>query len=539
MRCKTLCVCLLLCVWMAVPGLSAGALATGTADAFSAALPVLQDSTVVYPGNWTVYRGTWSDDPAQQAYPTWTHTGAHAALTQYEQQAFYTDLGLWGEEGECYGFLYENGRMVVCPTADRTGMGVVYRAPQDGVVTLSFSQLLARWQTNSATIQAMQAAGEVPHLSCYLAITLNGEVIWPSDGHPFLYDSEVVRTTTTKANEDMLAAAETYEPFPLLYLSAGDEVAFIGNQGNIASQMMQIMPEVTYLATDTTPATLTVSASLHEALALSFQAEGQGDFSDVSITLDSPASWRAATAASQSGGAQWQKILATEMCQPVCYRVTGSWGGQRVLLDAGRVSLADYLCRLLQDGTQTSATRDLAHTLLSYGSAAMERFSVPGERPDAGVTYTCHDTALQEIDLAALTDEMRLVASSAAAGDRVVFTGARLLLQDTVQMQLEFRAPEEDFTGLTISCTVGEKTFSLVPQQTGAQTGRVTLAIPASAYAVSYTFTPCWGTAQAGPALTYSVQSYAVRMAQSEDKDMLSCIIALGRATATYASGMT
>lgn len=260
--------------------------------------------------------------------------------------------------------------------------------------------------------------------STYFAIMLNGEVIWPSNGTPYLYTSDNKNSpfSDTANDNTALAKMRAYEAFPsTLYVSQGDNITFVAIRGHALSNMVTMKPKVTYTA-------------VYEKASASASVSLQDRFS---VKLDI---WQKDARASEWGieirSGVTEGIVAKNMQAEITYVPYQIINGVRMEGDVKTTSLAAILALYVADesGTVTAEQKALATALLHYGAAADAYF---------------HDTTLSADIQAALSgitvdtsEAAQQVGATLESGVTRTYemTAVNLLLNDTLEMKVYFKA---------------------------------------------------------------------------------------------------
>ncbi len=390
---------------------------------------------------------------------------------------------LWNANG---GGMYTYRKFAVRSVESKVAVGANYVAPYSGLVDLDYTKVVGRWEIDAndgheyVTVDGVKyyayytdktdtptdyyysktrattftvAAGTTYYTydgtsmtehtateadagtkkevyqsyktGAYLAIVLNGEVIWPSNGKPFYYESDEKNSPFVAALDDSTALAKmrAYEALPTdLYVEAGDNITFVAMRGPVLSNMIYMEPAVTYTAVYEN-VDASVSVSLNDKFAVSFGVLDQDPRATASgIELLSGIS---------------QGIVAKNLAAEITYRPYQIIDGQTIYFATRTTSLASVLALYVNDTTGKVAAdqKALAESLLRYGAAADSYFN---------------GTALSAADLAALagisvdtSEEAKQVGALLDPGvtERThEMTAVKLLLKDAIEIKVFFKA---------------------------------------------------------------------------------------------------
>ena len=181
-----------------------------------------------------------------------------------------------------------------------TGIGAIYTAPYSGTVDLSFAELIGRRELSNDHAGDPEMGGRKLPIAYYVSILINGKVVWPkTDASAFLFETkELYRSepkdgyyTNTAVDADFLKVALQKEApaWPTgIQVEAGDEIAFIVNQGNVACWMCYMDPVVSYTSVDTSGAVVeSASITLGDAFAVNYYLTSpQADITEMGVELE-------------------------------------------------------------------------------------------------------------------------------------------------------------------------------------------------------------------------------------------------------------
>ena len=208
------------------------------------------------------------------------------------------------------------------------------------------------------------------HAGVYLAIVHNGEVIWPSDGDPFHYQSEEPNSCFNQSQVDTtaLAKARAREAFPTnLRVEAGDTIAFVANTDHVLNNMVYMDPVVTYTQVyDKAVAHVTIDVNSNFSVNIyAGEKDVRASESGVEVT------------------GQVDKILAKDVADKITYQPYQIINGQRIDFAPKTITLADMLALYATKPAGVSeADAKTANALYHYGYAAANYFD-GDELPDA------------------------------------------------------------------------------------------------------------------------------------------------------------
>ncbi|MBQ8351347.1 MAG: hypothetical protein IJY20_04810 [Clostridia bacterium] len=467
--------------------------------------------TAVFTGNWKTVKGNWNVDYAvdTETQPFWTYS---MDMDQYAAPAFVgADAGMWnGNGGGCYA---NDRKFAVRTTASGVGVGAMYTVPYSGVVDIFYTNMQAKREANATTAAAPVAE--------YFAILLNGEVIWPSTGTPWLYTTEEEYSDTNK-QIDILTAAQAYEAFPTnITVSAGDEIVFVGNQGNDQTWMAYFDGAVTY--TDLIDIQVDAGVSLGDAFGVDFYITPEENATEYGVEYDGEL-----IAADENGYVSVYGVAAKELGDEVVVTPYQVINGTTIYGEEIAVTVAELLYEYV-DGEDELASK-LAIAMLNYGAAAQTYFN-----------YFANDLVNED-----LTDEQKTVAYTGtyAPGTATDLDGATvdlqsvtLLLEDYISLKLVVDSKEE---GLKMEASFdAEFTESELGEmeKTADETGyKITAEIPVLSWNDTIYFRVVDADGNAvSRTIAYSVTAYCANMAENETVNgVTNAILALYEAAVAY-----
>ncbi|MBQ8351830.1 MAG: hypothetical protein IJY20_07295 [Clostridia bacterium] len=369
-----------------------------------------------------------------------------------------------------------------------------------------------------------------------IAITLNGKVIWPSNGGFWHYEGSVVDHTARSATEDMLAALPAGDPLPSdLRLSRGDQLAFVALCNAPSNNYLVMEPVVGYTSIGEPPA-LSVEAgiSMNDRFAVNYFVAPVGEPSSCGIL------WKGETLVGQKqpngkylvtfGG-----IAAKNLGDAITVTPYQVLDDEMMTAESITISPAELLMCYVTEETAGTAVSDLAIAMLNYGAAAQTYFDYAADTPvNAALTEeqrarTYQDTyesvlaATEFFDHTVLPEGMSLVLRDALAFCLYVES---LNGEDDLYAQI---ATGENFSdAMTVAmefdsgCSYFAKFEGVIP----------------SAWNTAYYFRVVDASGNAlSPVITYSVASYAVRMMGGEESvgtPLLASMLALHEAALSY-----
>ncbi len=174
-----------------------------------------------------------------------------------------TNGSVWGGQG---GGLYTGTGKIAfsgCEAGESFMTEIRYTAPYNGDVSFGLNKMDCRREVNSDIED---------YIAYNFAVYLNGKKIWPADSDFFALKSP----TTYTARSDGYDALADFEAagFPLsLQLKKGDVLSLRMQEGNENSWMMFADPVVTYNTLQETPMATSCGLTLGTDLALSFYAQ--------------------------------------------------------------------------------------------------------------------------------------------------------------------------------------------------------------------------------------------------------------------------
>lgn len=353
--------------------------------------------------------GMWDINPNDgQAYVT---------VAGEKYYAYYTEKT--DSESDFYYFKADRAKV----NNSHTAVSEITLAERDTYYRYDGSSITAATAT-AAEAGVKKEVYQTYKTAAYFAILLNGEVIWPSNGTPYLYQSEGENHFYSSKGTDTTALAKmrAYESFPSeLYVRKGDNLTFVAIRGHELSNMVKMDPKVTYTA-------------VYEKASASASVSLQDRFS-VNLAI-----WQKDARASEWGidirSGLTEGIVAKNMQAEITYVPYQIINGVRMEGDVKTTSLAAILALYVADesGTVTAAQKALATSLLRYGAAADAYFNEKTLGADdkaalAGITVDTSEAAQQ-------------VGATLESGVTRTheMTAVTLLLNDTLEMKVFFKA---------------------------------------------------------------------------------------------------
>jgi plastocyanin len=474
--------------------------------------PTVGDGNVaVFTGNWKTVKGLWNVDYAVDTETDlfWTYM---QDMDTYSAPAFVgTDAGMWtANGGGCYA---ADRKFAVRKTESLVGVGAMYTVPYSGVVDLYYTNMQAKREANSSTAAAV--------ISQYFAILLNGEVIWPSNGTPWLYTSAEEYSETQK-QIDVLADAQAYEAFPTnITVSAGDEIAFIGNMGNPQTWMSYFDGAVAY--TDLINISVDAGVSLGDAFGVDFYISAEEDATEYGLEYDGEL-----IAADEDGIVSIGGIAAKELIDEIVvvpYQVIGETTvyGEEIV-----TTVADLLYEYVD--CEIEPASNVAIAMLNYGAAAQTYFNYYASKlananltaEQQTVAYTGTYTPGTAIDLEGATVDLQSVT---------------LLLESYINLKFVVDSKEEGLqmeVGLDADFT---ESMTLDMEQTKDKTGYKLIG---ETDVLSWNNTCYFRVvdAEGNPVsrtIAYSVTAYCAKMVDNEEVNIVTnAILALYEASVAY-----
>ncbi len=531
-------------------------------DAFSASVPTINATGdgADFHGNWTAGKGTWSADISKSPEATWTDT---YDFTKYDGYAFVAeDAGLWDTNG---GGMYPYRKFAARTVESLTGIGAIYTAPCSGTVDLSFAELIGRRELSNNADQAgnPNMGGLSLPIAYYVSILKNGEVVWPIDASAFLFATEQRYTseltdgnyyTNTAVDADFLEVALQKEApaWPTdLQVEAGDEIAFIVNQGNVACWMCYMDPVVSYTSVDTSGAVVeSASVTLGDAFAVNYYLKStKADITEMGVELkdgkylrgekQEDGTWKVTV-----GGIAACELVDSVLVTPIAKSADAEWRGMPT--GSSPAKLLEAYVTKEPEGAAEAAASNLAIATLNYAAAAQTYFGYKTDTlANAGLT-----AEQKTVTVTGTYEGHYAITPMEDASGKEVFRlhGMTLLLEDTVSVKL--LATGE--AGLLDSATYyvrltanGMSTYeSLVPCEGEGSEGAykaIFEGLTPLAWNTAYTLTICDGNNESAAAVsasvTYSVATYAVRTKDNADvKPVTDAMLALYEAALAYAT---
>ena len=344
-------------------------------------------------------------------------------------------------------------------------------------------------------------------------MTLNGQVIWPTEGGAWHYAGGTVGHTVRSASEDMLASLAAQEALPTaLPVKKGDCLAVVATCDEPSNAYLVMAPSVSYTAGQTAPVTVEAGISVYDRFAVRYYLTPTGDATSCGLLIGG----EAVPGAKQADGTYLVTvgdIAAKELNDALCVTPYAVMAGARVEAAPLTISPAALLLRYVT-GQAGEKTADLAAAILEYGAAAQVYFGYRAEAPanealpapyrgrSPGGTYqsVCGGTPLLPVHT-------------------VLPQGITLRLQDELAFCLYAEAAEGKTLFAQLSAGAEFADAVTVPMPYDAEKGCYAAAfggIRPAAWDDPYYFRVVDGEGHTlSPMLTYSVTSYAVRMADT------------------------
>lgn len=471
---------------------------TGAISRFDKNFPTIKDNKAVFTGGWKTVKGTWNVDYATDTETDLRWTYALDMGTYSAPALVGTDKSMWdGAGGGCYVYGNEARKFAVRSTASKVGVGAMYTAPYAGTVNISYTKLQSKREVNAADL-----AGKV---STYFAILLNGEVIWPSNGRPWHYESTDVIAAKVNDTDDVLSAAQNHEAFPTnIQVNAGDEITFVGNMGNPTTWMAWMDGAVTYTQAYAMP--ITAGTTLGSAFGVDYYLTPASNATACGIEYNEEQ-----MAAGEGNCVSLSGIAAKALGDDITVRPYQVIDG-KTYYDA---ELTITVAKLLEAYTkaETASTVNLAVAMLNYGAAAQTYF---GYKTDKLVNACLDDT--QKVVTPA--DEGYAQATATALeGATAKLTGISLLLNDMIDMKVIVEKTGDGF-GETAKLQIASdanfatnvKTVDLVLRDDGETYKAIIESIPAGKWNDLIYIRVMEGDTAISRTIAYAVTSYCGNM---------------------------
>lgn len=530
-------------------------------DAFSASVPTINATGdgADFHGNWTIGKGTWSTDALTSRGATWTHT---YDFTKYEDPAFVVTPGsLWNADG---GGMYTYRKFAARTVSSKTGIGAIYTAPYSGTVDLSFAELIGRRELSGNEDQAgnPNMGGLSLPIAYYVSILKNGEVVWPTDASAFLFETEQHYTseklidgayTNTAVDADFLEVPLQREApaWPTdIPVEAGDEIAFIVNQGNVACWMCYMDPVVSYTSVDTSGAEVeSASITLGEAFAVNYYlTSSQADITEMGVELEDGTYLRGekqegGTWKVTVGGIAARELVDSVLVTPIAKSADAEWRGMPTGSSPAKL-LEAYVTEETEDAAKAAAS-DLAIATLNYAAAAQTYF---GYKTDTLANADLTEAQKAVTVTGTYEGHYAFTPMEDASGKVFRLHGMTLLLEDTVSVKLlaTGEAGLLDSATYYVRLTANDMStyVPLVPCEGEGSEGAykaIFEGLTPLAWNTAYTLTICYGdnetAAEVSASVTYSVTTYAVRTQENPDvKPVTDAMLALYEAALAYAA---
>ena len=369
----------------------------------------------------------------------------------------------------------------------------------------------------------------------YLAIVHNGEVIWPSNGVPFLYKSDAPnsRFNQTQGDTTALAKARAYEAFPTnLRVEAGDTIAFVANTDHSLNNMVWMDPVVTY-------------TQVYEQVDAYVSVDVTDKFA---VNLESGA---ADVRASESGievTGNVDKILAKDMADLITFRTYQVINGEKVYFAEKTTSLSAILAYYATQPEGVSV--ELAKTadaLYHYGFAAANYF-------DGDELPVVTDTMLQNV-VVDDSEEAKKISATLEEGvtRNYKILGATLMLEDELKMVFLIQTADGsamDKTGLSLlvadanghqKALIGAEAFTLPAEGGNGSQMLVAFSVPVSQYQEKQYVTVLDNGVKVSETVAYSVMTYIARQyegGEGKADNVLRAIANVSSPVSTFEAGL-
>ncbi len=369
----------------------------------------------------------------------------------------------------------------------------------------------------------------------YLAIVHNGEVIWPSNGVPFLYKSDEPnsRFNQTQGDTTALAKARAYEAFPTnLRVEAGDTIAFVANTDHVLNNMVYMDPMVTYTQ-------VYDKAEAHAIIDVS---------SNFSVNIYAGESDIRASESGVVVTGQVDKILAKDMADKITYQPYQIINGQRIDFAPKTITLADMLALYAkQPAGVTEAEAKTADALYHYGYAAANYF-------DGDELPSVTETLLASIQPDTSEEAKKVEASLEEGVDRLYkILGATLMLEDELKMVFLVQTADgsafsTEGLQLVINNALGQEVgkvgadaFTLPAEGGNGSQMLVSFTVPVSQYQEKQYVTILKDGVKASETVGYGVLTYVARQyegGEGEADNLLRAIANITSPASTFEAGL-
>lgn len=435
------------------------------------------------------------------------------------------------------------GGVVYYAYYDKQDTAKIYYAKTGGYIS---GQPSDGWYCYDAAADAMYTAGSITPtvamaypsapFSYHIAITLNGHVIWPSEGGDWHYVGSTVGHTVRNTSEDMLASLAAQEALPAaLHVKKGDCLAVVATCDEVSNAYLVMVPTVQYAAEQETPVvTVKAGISVYDQFAVRYYLSPVEDATSCGLLVGE----EAIPGTKQEDGTYLVTvgdIAAKELNDALCVTPYAVVAGKRVEAAALTVSPAELLLHYVteQAGTKTA---DLAAAILDYGAAAQDYFNYHTEAPANAALPTLYCGRQPTQTYQSVCD-----ATPWLSGHSVLPQGMTLRLQDDVAFCLYAGAAtveETLYAQISLQPEFSDATTVPMPYDREKESYVAIFdGIRPAAWNTSYYFRVVDGDGlPLSPTLTYSVASYAVRMKNTTQAldTLLSAMLVFHEASIAY-----
>ena len=443
-----------------------------------------------------------------------------------------------------------------------TGIGAIYKAPCSGTVDLSFAELIGRRELSNDHAGDPNMGGLSLPIAYYVSILINGKVVWPkTDASAFLFETkELYRSepkdgyyTNTAVDADFLEVALQKEApaWPTdIPVEAGDEIAFIVNQGNVACWMCFMDPVVSYTSVDTSGAVVeSTSVTLGDAFAVNYYLKSsQADITEMGVerkdgkylpgTKQEDGTWKVTV-----GGIAACELVDSVLVTPIAKSADAEWEGTPT--SSSPASLLEAYVTEKPEDAEKAAASDLAIATLNYAAAAQTYF---GYKTDTLANADLTEAQKAVTATGTYEGHYAIKPMEDASGKVFRLHGMTLLLEDTVSVKLlatgEAGLLDSDVYYVRLTANDMSKYIPLDPCEGEGSEGAykaIFEGLTPLAWNTAYTLTICDGNneraAEVSASVTYSVTTYAARTQENAAVEPVTdAMLALYEAALAYAA---